>query len=364
MSKKRVFISVSDIAAFVGQNKYDIVTPFERLWKKCDKDGYNAILQHSKNKLFEQSAHLAKYQEEIDLLNKKYESKLITKRQHTTLLNKISKEMDGVKLQAESFDKRINDISLTQQQKLEMIVDESIMKNLQSKDIDTDVKKEMFNTAIDSLNLTEAQKKEYGKAGESFINKTHGTLKEDDAIALFEQKYKVKLDTSQEFFKKRLNVRSDSFEWLICGKVDGLYRDPVNVENNYLVEVKNRTKSFFTTLRDYEKTQIQFYMWMLNIPQAKLVEKKDNKIRVTHVMFDPTYVSQIQSFLEIFLNIFETKFYSNDIIKNSYFLKDACEKKVFLHGLYVADIETYMLSKIQNDFENEDDDECMIDSSN
>ena len=40
MNPENVFLNSSDIAAFIGQNKWDIVTPFERLWKKCDKSGY------------------------------------------------------------------------------------------------------------------------------------------------------------------------------------------------------------------------------------------------------------------------------------------------------------------------------------
>ena len=42
--KKKLFLFTSDIAAFIGQNEYDFVTPFERLWKRCDPDGYNKII--------------------------------------------------------------------------------------------------------------------------------------------------------------------------------------------------------------------------------------------------------------------------------------------------------------------------------
>ena len=31
-----MYVNVSDIATFIGQNKWDIVTPFERLWKNND----------------------------------------------------------------------------------------------------------------------------------------------------------------------------------------------------------------------------------------------------------------------------------------------------------------------------------------
>ena len=34
--QKKVFLYPSDIAAYIGQNQYDFVTTFERLWKRCD----------------------------------------------------------------------------------------------------------------------------------------------------------------------------------------------------------------------------------------------------------------------------------------------------------------------------------------
>ena len=39
----KAFIFASDIAAFIGQNHYDYVSCFERLWKKCDPDYDNII---------------------------------------------------------------------------------------------------------------------------------------------------------------------------------------------------------------------------------------------------------------------------------------------------------------------------------
>ena len=48
MNKQKVFLYTSEIASYIGQNKWDYVTPFERLWKRCDKDNYNFILETTK----------------------------------------------------------------------------------------------------------------------------------------------------------------------------------------------------------------------------------------------------------------------------------------------------------------------------
>ena len=50
-TKKKVFLYPSDIAAYIGQNQYDFVTPFERLWKRCDPESYTEIINQSKTKL-------------------------------------------------------------------------------------------------------------------------------------------------------------------------------------------------------------------------------------------------------------------------------------------------------------------------
>jgi hypothetical protein len=192
------------------------------------------------------------------------------------------------------------------------------------------------------------------KQGESFINKTHGTLKEDSAIQMYEDKFKVKLDTSQAFNKMLLKeVSTDSvFDWHICGKVDGLYNQ------TYIVEVKNRTKAFFNSLRDYEKTQIHLYMHMLGIPKAKLVEKLDNKIRITEIYEDKTYTTNILEYLGVFIASFEEKFLEREDAKALYVAKNADEKKHYIHQNFLTPVLNYMNKKINDE---NDDKECMID---
>jgi hypothetical protein len=41
---KTFYLNVSDIPSFIGENVWDFVTPFEKLWKKYDKD-YNVSIQ-------------------------------------------------------------------------------------------------------------------------------------------------------------------------------------------------------------------------------------------------------------------------------------------------------------------------------
>ena len=196
----------------------------------------------------------------------------------------------------------------------------------------------------------------------SFINKTHGTLKEDDAIKMYEKKFKVKLDTTQVFHKKEIKL-SNVFKWYIGGKVDGLYIDQNDNNNSYLVEVKNRTKSFFNVLRDYEKTQIQMYLYMLNMETAKLVEKYNNKIRITIVYKDQQYINDTLEYLNIFITNFENKFI-NDFEAKMYFVnnersvKEQFIKKMYLNEINIRFNEKLNINKSTEEFLLDDLDDC------
>ena len=138
---------------------------------------------------------------------------------------------------------------------------------------------------VNKINSTnDGFKKNLIKETESFINKTHGTLKEESAIEIYEKKFNVKLNTNQEFYKCSLdNLDTSQFEWYIGGKVDGLYIDNNDRSKSYIVEVKNRTKGFFSTLRDYEKyagisfskRSVQDYTKQNNYPPNPVLSDED-----------------------------------------------------------------------------------------
>ena len=258
--KQKIFLYISDIAAYIGQNQYDFVTPFERLWKRCDTNNYKEIISLNKNSLINLQLELKNLEHEKILLDDDLNTKRITKRQY----------------------------------------------NLLVKNKDLEIKKEVekieeLETKIDTIDLNQEE-----RLTESFINKTHGTLKEDSAIKMFEKRFNVTLDTSQKFYKHRLKISDESkFDWYIGGKMDGIYKD------QYIVEVKNRMRGFFNTLRDYEKTQIHIYMHLLQIPLSKLVEKYENNIRITTIYQNNDYLKDILEYLNVFITHFEKDFLNN-----------------------------------------------------
>jgi hypothetical protein len=359
-SKKKVYIYISDVAAFVGQNKYDFVTPFERLWKKCDSENYLALLNSVDSEIQTKNANIAKLDVEKLQTNDDLENKRITLRQHSLRINKITSAQGKIQTEVNQVQDRVDDINLSQHQKLEKLVGSDVIAKINSAAIETVDKRQAFKTAVETLELTDEKLDEVKKHGESYINKAHGTLKEDDAIKMFEDKFKVKLDVSQQFNKMYLEQTSSQseYDWFICGKVDGLYIDDKAPEYSYIVEVKNRVKSFFNTLRDYEKTQIHMYMKMLNINKSKLVEKYNNKIRITDIYHDVTYSEGILEYLNLFVTTFEHKFLLDESVKKEYILKSNNDKKRFIQNIFFNPITKYINDKIDDEPREE---VCMID---
>jgi len=365
-TKQKIFLYTSEIAAYIGQNKYDYVTPFERIWKRCDSVEYNRILNKQKEKVVSCNLNIEKLEIEKSKLNSELESKKITKKQYNTLV----KTLDQNKLELQDnitiLEKNIDNIDLNQEQRLKKKLGQENLTTLQSSSVETDNKKEQITTVLENMNLSKEEKNYLKRETESFINKTHGTLKEDSAIAMYEKRFNVKLDTSQQFYKQKIYQDFEN-EWYIGGKMDGLYINESEseseiTEKSYIVEVKNRVNGFFTTLRDYEKTQIHMYMYMTNMSIAKLVEKYQNKIRVTVIYRDDEYLKDIFEYLNIFITNFETGFLNNEKLKEKFINSNSDDKKQILKRLYLNDITKTINKKIEENIaETINDPDCLID---
>lgn len=343
-----IFLNTSDIASFIGQNKWDYVTPFERLWKKYDSE-YTNCLNEFNNKLSDKKAELILIENDKRVLEEKLASKELTKRQYEKLIKENETKNKSVVKDIDSITSKIESISLTQSEKIEKNLGKDIIKTIENASKETTDKRKITNEAIEKLEkdgkIKKEEKENLLKQTESFINKTHGTLKEDSAIKIYESQYNVTLNTSQQYYKYVFR-KTNNYSWFIGGKMDGIYIDETNCDNNYIIEVKNRTKGFFSSLREYEKTQIQLYMLLTGFNKTKLVEKFKDKIRVTDVPLEKVYIDDILDFLSIFVNSIE-EFFNNTQLKMRYFNLTENEKKKFLNELYLDKIETLRKEKEQ-----------------
>jgi len=367
-SRNKIFLYISDVASFIGQNHWDYVLPFERLWKRVDATGYTQALCFAQKQIEHKQRELLDLEKERVVVNDDLACKRITQRQHALTLKRLESAQKQIQQHVENIQDKVDDIDLTQQQKLEKVIGKETVEKIQDVNIETKDKRKTIDNMLDNLDVSDRQLENLKKHAESFINKSHGTIKEDTAIGIYESKYKVKLDTSQQFYKYNLESQSNGscYNWFVCGKMDGIYKDELHPECNYVAEVKNRTRGFFSTLRDYEKTQIQLYLLLTGFKQAKLVERYESNLRVTHIFRDDDYITSVLEYLTIFMQNFENRFLDDEKAKQDFVLSDPESKRVFLKRLYLNQINNRINQKLEAEYANSDtnpdQEDCMIDT--
>lgn len=279
----KIYLNASDISSYINQNPFDNITGFERLWKKC------------------------KGENDIESIKQKF-------------LKKAEGEIDE-ESQKEEIIKKVDLIIKESDQRLKEKVDENFMKSLDCES--TSIQEKLkFIKKSDSGD-------EIKKQATSYISKRHGIKYENNAIKKYEEQYGVKLDTSQEYYCKMFYKDKDKYqdndiqdEWYIGGKMDGIC-------DEYIVEVKNRTKGFFSILRDYEKTQMYIYMILADKQTIKLVESYKDKIKVTEINKDIDYEKYIMKQLVKFIKQF-ILFIGNEEEKEKYLFMDNDMKKEYI----------------------------------
>jgi len=283
MAQKEVFLNCSEIASFIGQNKWDYLTPFMRLWKKVDKENYILCENEAKNK------------------GKKI------------IIDKVAE--------------------------LKETLGEDVIKQLtestsENKIVSNNIKES--HDLIEKMDIDIEKKTELKANVESLINTNFGTNNEDGALEIYEKKYKVILDKSQ-YYNKINCFDSNKYKWYIGGKVDGI------LDKQKIIEVKTRTRCFFKDVREYENTQMQMYMYMYNYDKTDLVEflpQNKIKIKVTSVKKDENYIKRILEKLKIFTINFENFIDSDLNDKYEFYNKTESQKKDYLSELYINKMYT------------------------
>ena len=288
------YINASEISCFINQNKFEIVTPFLRLWKRLDNNTYSKF--ESKNKNDNENSH-------IDYIDKSKELK-----------NILGHEF-------------IND---------------KILTTYTINDIKTNIN--LTNEKIDLLEIDNDKKNELKTNIISLVNTNFGTLNEKPALKLYIDKFKVKLDTSQKYTIIRLNDNLGfNFKWFIGGKIDAGIIDPNDCDlnkNSYtkIIEVKSRTKCFFKDIREYEMIQIQMYMYIFNVDIADLVEYFNNKIKVTLIKKNKKKINTILKNIYLFINKFELFLKYNEDDKFLFYSMTHQDKEEYLRNLYLNEM--------------------------
>ena len=124
--------------------------------------------------------------------------------------------------------------------------------------------------------LTATQKSEVTEFIRSQVYTGHGTRSEDKTSDKVENDEGVRLVRDNSFYSLDVcEVDGNAFQ--VVGKIDRIEEKPDGSKT--LVEIKNRTKRFFSVVPDYEYIQIQTYLQMLNLEKARLVQQFNSEVR-------------------------------------------------------------------------------------
>ena len=232
--------NASDIAALINKNPYktqeeiihNILCKLKNIENKTDLEHFKSI---SKNNTTE-------------LLNLFYNNSYLNEKEKNDYLQKL------------------NNIK-TDDEKLKL--DKKIMENITKKCIDTSNTNDCIKLQkIIDTNIDDVLKKDNSNIKNyinGFINKKRGIKNENKIINQYSEKYKTKItDNNSKLYKIHL-FNINKYNIYICGKIDG-------IENNELIEVKNRKNKLFTFIPEYEQIQIQVYFKLTNLSTGKLIQ--------------------------------------------------------------------------------------------
>lgn len=109
---------------------------------------------------------------------------------------------------------------------------------------------------------------------------THGTRSEDKTAVKVEVDTGATLVRDNAFYNLAV-LEMDDVQYVITGKVDRI--EVGSDGSRTLVEIKNRTRGFFRSLREYENVQVQVYLQMLGLTKAKLIEQYNSATNTIEV---------------------------------------------------------------------------------
>lgn len=210
---------------------------------------------------------------------------------------------------------------------------ESLQKALKRNSLEI---KELNKNNYDKKSTSNIYK--YNNYKRSTINTKNGLDKEKSTIEIFEDKKKVKVDNKNDkIYNTYINKPYNKLiihNVILNGAVDGI------VNNEYIVEIKNRQKRFFDEIPIYEKIQIIVYMKLLKLYKCYHVQRFKDDIIITEIKYTKEEFSKEWEEIEIglikFIEYFEKIYFSEefqDLFLKRKFKLDNITNETIVSGL-------------------------------
>lgn len=223
---KNINVSVTDLAAICGMDHYDNFSKVIcKIWKQLDKPGFEKLEVECRKR-------------GRSLGNDGFIKKIKSLEQSNNLQN----NQITSKVYAINQKRYMSSRALVNEQK-------KVLKE------------------IDDLQVSQQDKDQFKKLVQSASNTVFGSRNESGGVDIFVRETGKEIESKQTKLVHPFHTdTARGYQWNLIGKTDGLTTD------GEILEIKNRQKELFNTVRDYEMCQVQCYLHMSKRDKAFLVE--------------------------------------------------------------------------------------------
>lgn len=172
--------------------------------------------------------------------------------------------------------KELNLSNTTTIQDIEKIVNNLIMGQSYNKNINEETSKNLIDEKINNLEGLKQLNSEIKKD----LQMKRGNIKEKNNLDIIEKKRNINIgNRNSKMYEKILYTEPNNiYQLIIRGKMDG-------ITDNIIIETKNRTNKLFNHIPDYEKVQLECYMYLSGLNKALHIEhfnNNSNEIEYNH----------------------------------------------------------------------------------
>lgn len=146
---------------------------------------------------------------------------------------------------------------------------------------------ELVERVLPTVNLT---REEVTSNIKSKVYTGHGTKYEESVFKWIQDNIDGKLESSQKTYSVEL-CEFKNIKWRLVGKVDGILQN----SKTYVIEIKNRQNRLFSFIPVYEVIQIQMYMYLSGLKEAKMVQHYKGTYDIVEFTYDKEFVDECLS---------------------------------------------------------------------
>jgi len=122
-----------------------------------------------------------------------------------------------------------------------------------------------------------------------FINTSRGIKQEKTTFESLKQKHpSAKLNTDSNLYQKTISIPDAEIEYMISGYIDG-----VELNNQRIIEIKNRQSRLFNHVPLYEQVQCQAYLFLTGLAVCEHTESFRGIMQSTTLHYEPIFWNHV-----------------------------------------------------------------------